>query len=158
MNTNLYISGYHLEIDPNETSKAYSYQLASCDCAYCRNFYAASSSIPRGLAEFLDSLGADSLNPVYISEICANPDGSHFYSLFYDVIGRIISMPVSSEGSTHISNAVSLDGIPESITARIAKEPYAPGHFPPPAIEFEFFLNLPWALEEDPYEGGITSR
>jgi hypothetical protein len=137
------ISGFSIEIDIEATASAYGHQLGSCDCAYCRNFYSASSFMPSSLIDFLGSLGVDSSNPVYISEICQNSNGSHLYSVYYDVVGRIISVPLSSEISTHLSDPISLVGIPESITALIAKEPYAPGHFRSPAIEFEFILNLP---------------
>jgi hypothetical protein len=144
------ISGYRLEIDPVETSRAYAHQLASCDCIYRKNFYVASSSIPEGLVQFLDPLGVDSLNPVYISEICENPDGSHLYLLFYDVIGHVISAPKSAEGSGHLSYPINVAELPESVTTRIAIEPYAPGHFTGPAVEFEFIMSLPWALIENP--------
>ena len=143
------MSGYQIVLVPNQTRTNYRNRLATCDCAYCENFHASHTSIPKSLVAFLDSLGVEYSNPVYISEICENPDGSHLYTLVYDVVGRVISVPDSFEGSLS-SHPLEIEGLPEDITARISLAPSVPGHFPPPAVEFEFFLNLPWMLDESP--------
>jgi hypothetical protein len=144
------IAEWNLQIDMQATTLAYHLIHESCTCGYCRNFRAAHTALPSELLRLLESLGIDSANPVHISEICQNPDGTHLYSVFYEVVGRIISGPdFRLDVQSNNRRPVAVELFPETQIV-VTGEPYAPGHFPDPAVEIEFFVNLPWVIDERP--------
>ncbi len=70
-----------------EETMAYSAEEAKshCDCAYCRNFYAAVDTVYPKLRPFLTQFGLDIEAP---EELMPFDDG--IYDISYDVKGRII--------------------------------------------------------------------
>ncbi len=150
MEKQITIAKWDLQIDVQATALAYRLPLETCSCGYCRNFRAAYAALPNELFRLLGTLGGDSANPVYISEICQNPDGTYLYSVFYDVVRRVISgsdFHLDLQSSSKCPIAMEL--FPE-VKVVVTGKPYVPGHFPDPAVEIEFIVELPWVIDEKP--------
>jgi hypothetical protein len=144
------VAEWELEVDAQATAVAYRLLGEPCSCAYCRNYRQAYTALPSELLQLLDSLGVDPASPVHTSEVCESPDGTHLYIVYYDVVGRIISGPDTRLGAQAGTGGPAPVELSPGVRIGITGEPYAPGHFPDPAIEFEFPVNLPWVIDESP--------
>ena len=139
---------WNLEIDVEATKAAYLLRTELCSCYSCRNFRATFETFPDQLLKLLVSMGVDPENPVHTTEFGENPDGTHLYSVYYDVVGCVISGPKFSEDlPSGNKDPLSIQLFPE-VNVVVWDEPSVPGHFSSPAVEIGFFLNLPWTLDE----------
>lgn len=132
--TKQYFFGSVVEIDKANTRCWYTVaEEWSCDCADCRNFLALARKrrLPADLVDCLDKLGIPPEKATYVCQIDSNEDGKH-YQFSYRIAGNILCEETSK-------------GI-----GRCCHEPYpygAPG-FPEPHFDLEFWLTLPWVLDE----------
>lgn len=114
-----------------------------CECGHCRNFLALAQkrALPTPVLETLDQLGIPPGKATYVCEIYPDGDG-HRYQFSYRIAGNILQER-SGEGK------------PERWGEGLCcHEPYpygAPG-FPQPHFDLEFWVTLPWVLEEVPNE------
>ena len=111
-----------------------------CECGHCRNFLALArkKALPAPVMEVLNGLGISPEKATYVCEMY--PDGDGFcYQFSYRVAGNILS------GSETMA-------IQEWGGARCCHEsyPYGAPNFPTPHFDLEFWVTLPWVLEESP--------
>lgn len=139
----LQIDDWKFDIDLERTM-AYSAAEAAehCDCAYCRNFYAAVDSAFSGLRPFLAQFGLDIEAPDELMPLTA----THMIAL-YAVSGRILSY-----GKSPILQC----GVP------IAPEPWEASMIATQCPRPIFVLSigafdLPWVLDEPLVEEEIVS-
>lgn len=104
-----------------------------CDCGDCRNFLALAHrrQLPAFVLEQLDRLGIPPEKATYVCQIYPDGDGQH-YQFSYRIAGNIFG------------------GKAATGTGRCCHEPYpygAPG-FPEPHFDLEFWITLPWVLDE----------
>jgi len=126
-------------IDTAATEKWYAqYEGWGCDCGHCRNFLALAGqkALPERTLAVLAGLGIPPEKPTYVCTLDWN-DESLLYQCSYRIAGNI-------------TKAAFPDGTEDGETGRAFHEPYpygAPG-FPEPHFDIEFFITLPWALDE----------
>ena len=150
MNQLFEIGEWVIEVDTEATSLKY-LDIEDCKCVYCRNARAAHKYLPKELTDLLFDLGLNPKKPLYTIEYYKNSDGMFVYSLFFDVVGRLVSgIDLRAEKLNNVSNPHERRLFPEvDVAVAIWKEPYVPGHFTQPAIELEFSACLPWVLEDE---------
>ena len=132
--TNLF--GYLVELDLEATQNWYAQADAwSCSCGHCRNFleHAKRNILPEAVTAALKEFGIPAEKATYVSELCTDEEGIH-YQFSYRIAGSILAEPK------------------QEVTAlgRCCHEPYpygAPG-FPEPHFDMEFWVTLPWVIEE----------
>ena len=131
------IEDWEFEVDVSATAEYSAKEaLDHCDCAYCRNFYAAVDNHYPGLRPLLERFGANVEAPDALMPY--DRFGAMTYEAFYSVRGRVVTagqMPI------RVGNAV-----------------VCPGRFPDLQIDMHcdepyLFLNvsnlmLPWVLLE----------
>jgi hypothetical protein len=140
-----------IEIDREATQQAYE-QLgplsSRCSCLYCWNYEAACNQLPAVLLSFFDSLGINPAQKAEICELCQHKDGSHLYSGFYHVVGRIISGRDSNgtpDGPTpRIVHRAPLGEFDVGLTEQVS---LVPDWFPRPVLQVEFVGTIPWVLD-----------
>lgn len=105
-----------------------------CTCGHCRNFLALAKAgqLPPEVLDTLDGLGIPPGKATYVCELYTDEEGVH-YQFSYRLAGNILE---EGEGSDQFG--------------RCTHEPYPHGapNFPEPHFDLEFFLTLPWVLEE----------
>jgi len=103
-----------------------------CTCGHCRNYLALAEKrqLPEEVLETLDSLSIPPGKATYVCELFTDEEGIH-YQFSYRIAGRILEQGEEGMG-------------------RCCHEPYPHGapNFPEPHFDLEFFLTLPWVLEE----------
>lgn len=109
-----------------------------CTCGHCRNFLALAHArmLPAPVLDILDRLGIPPEQATYVCELSPEGDG-HLYQFSYRIPGRVLS----GDGAAVLQDWG---------RACCCHEPYpyaAPG-FPPPHFDLEFYVSLPWVLEE----------
>ena len=139
LKTNLF--GYEVEIDAETTAIWYAAAEGwGCTCGHCRNFLAlaSESALPSPVIETLSGLNIAPEKATYVCEMTPEENG-FLYQFSYRIAGSILSgeEPPENEawGNGHCCH-----------------EPYpygAPG-FPTPHFDLEFWVTLPWVLEESP--------
>jgi hypothetical protein len=140
------ILGWRLEIDRETTINArLKYPFEDCDCCYCQNYREAVRSFPRELASLIESLGLNPAKPIEAVEFNKNPDGTHFYSAWFNVVGYIRESPDPTEQATGTSVLKSLS---DTIKIGFKTAVDFPDHFPENTFQFEFYTNLPWLLPD----------
>ncbi len=134
----LELEGWVFDVDL-EATMAYSAKEAAdhCDCAYCRNFYAAVDGVYPELQPFLARFGVDIEAPEELFPY----DGNH-YGLVYAANGRILNC----------GNTMEVDGLAVEFSLETPVNVYCPK--PWFSIEFNM-LELPWVLEE-PFEDVVS--
>ena len=137
MFTQAQVLEWQIEFDRAATAQAYIGLSVGCNCAYCRNFLAAFQSLPVEYAEFLRRFGIEPLKPAEIVEYTPNPDGTHYYSWWYHVVGTITK---DHDGFVRLEPNMEMEIRSEA--QLVAAD------FPRPVIQMEFFANLPWLLAE----------
>ena len=131
--TSLY--GFQVEFDRAATLDWYaSSKEWSCECAHCRNFLALAKAkmLPASVMDALNMLGIPPEKATYVCELYTDEEGVH-YQLSYRLAGSILAEPKEPEAE-----------------GRCCHEPYpygAPG-FPQPHFDLEFWMTLPWILDE----------
>lgn len=129
-----YLFGSIVEIDEVGTQRWYAgAEEWGCDCGDCRNFLALARKrkLPIFVLEHLDKLGIPPEKATYVCQMYPDGDGQH-YQFSYRIAGNILS----GESATG--------------AGRCCREPYpygAPG-FPEPHFDLEFWVTLPWVLDE----------
>lgn len=128
--------GYSVEVDLEAIRDWYTQADSwGCNCSHCRNFleHARRNALPGTVSEALVDLGIPAEKATYVSELYTDEEGIH-YQFSYRIAGSILAEPK------------------QEVTApgRCCHEPYpygAPG-FPEPHFDLEFWVTLPWVLEE----------
>ena len=127
---------YSVEVDLESTYNWYTQTNAwGCSCGHCRNFlaHAKRGTLPDTVLTVLKELRIPPEKVTYLSELYTDEDGVH-YQFSYRVTGTIMAEP------------------PQEVTVlgRCCHEPYPYGapNFPEPHFDLEFWVTLPWILEE----------
>ena len=134
--------GFDVDIDIEQTHKWYStFDGWSCSCVHCRNFMSLSrdKQFPSEIIESLDNLGISPHQATYVCEMYPDVD-KFMYQFSYRISGKI-----NCEDLTVYKKYDWGD-------VRLCHEPYpygAPG-FPSPHFDLEFWVFLPWVLDEAP--------
>lgn len=134
------IWGFRVEIGEIVTSDWYARsEQWGCDCGHCRNFLklALERALPAQVLEMLDRFDIPPEKATYVCEMCAN-EGGHCYQFSYRMAGRILC---GDETSTTKQDWGA---------GRCCHEPYPYGapDFPEPHFDLEFWVTLPWVLDE----------
>jgi len=130
--------GYSVEMDENATRAWYAKSEGwGCDCGHCRNFLALAErkALPAPVMDVLSRLEIPPEKATYVCEMYPDGDG-YCYQFSYRIAGRILA---EAGDKTHPWGE-----------GRCCHEPYphgAPG-FPEPHFDLEFWVTLPWVLEE----------
>ena len=130
---------FQVEIDEASTRDWYAEAEGwDCDCGHCRNFLtlARRRELPTTVLEALDKLGIPPEKATYVCEMCPKEDGL-LYQFSYRIAGNILR----GEADADIIGRCCHEGYPYG----------APG-FPKPHFDLEFWLTLPWVLDE-PMDG-----
>ena len=132
----LELFGYLVELDLEATRKWYSQTDAwGCSCGHCRNFleHAKRNTLPGAVSAALKELDIPAEKATYVSELYTDKDGVH-YQFSYRLARTNLAAP---------SQEVTALG-------RCCHEPYPYGapNFPEPHFDLEFWVTLPWILEE----------
>ena len=135
-----HLFGSIVEVDEASTHRWYAAaEEWGCDCGDCRNFLALAHrrQLPAFVLEQLDKLGIPPEKATYVCQIYADRDGHH-YQFSYRIAGNI------------------LGGETATGAGRCCHEtyPYGAPRFPEPHFDLEFWITLPWVLDE-PKGGGI---
>ena len=132
--------GIPVEIDETATAQWYSKQEPwGCECGDCRNFLELSrqNKLPEPVHAILNELNIAPDKATYVCEIIPKDNG-HLYQFSYRIAGRIL-------------NEDTVQGVVKDWgEVRCCHEPYpygAPG-FPTPHFDLEFWITLPWILDE----------
>ena len=128
--------GYLVEVDHEATRKWYAQADAwGCCCGHCRNFltHAKRKTLPDVVSAVLEELNIPAEKATYVSELYTDEDGVH-YQFSYRLSGTILAAP--SQEVTGLG--------------RCCYEPYPYGapNFSEPHFDLEFWVALPWILEE----------
>ena len=131
--------GSQVEIDLKATIEWYDQgHRWGCGCGDCRNFLrlAHDMQLPRPMMELVHSLGILPEQATYVCEMYPAEAGKH-YQVSYRLAGCMLDEP--GETTTF-----------EWGEARCCHEtyPYGAPDFPEPHFDIEFFLTLPWVLDE----------
>lgn len=132
------IGSWIIEVDVNKTKEFYdNYHVITedCNCDYCANYFLACEQFPPKMKELFRSLGIDPRKEGEVTEYIKNKDGTHLYSAFYHLVGRII------EGG---NDFVYGDGVEISFTEELDLVPVG---FPKPTIQFEIQMEISWVLK-----------
>jgi hypothetical protein len=137
--------GWILQIDQQATHHAYDQLPADwdCTCSYCRNFRAALSVLPGTFLTALEDMGINLLHPAEAIEYPNLKTHLHLYEGWYHVVGHIHAAPsvvLDPYGRREI-----ISGVEVRVSDTLA---LLPEGFPTPAIQVEFFVSLPWVLDE----------
>ncbi len=130
---------FQVELDEAITKNWYTKSAAwDCDCGYCRNFLALArkNALPASVMEILNKLGIPPEKATYVCGIFS--DDGLLYQFSYRIAGNILN-----EEQIELSAQSSGEG-------RCCHEsyPYGAPNFPEPHFDLEFWLTLPWVLEE----------
>ena len=133
---NLTLFGYSVEVNLEATQNWYAQADAwGCSCGHCRNFleYAKRNTLPGAVSAALKKLDIPAEKATYVSELYTAEEGIH-YQFSYRIAGSILAAP--SQEVTSLG--------------RCCHEPYPYGapNFPEPHFDLEFWVTLPWILEE----------
>lgn len=131
------LCGSVVELD-REATQAWHQQAGAwnCTCDHCRNFLALAKGrqLPPVVLETLDRLGIPPEKATYVCELYTDENGP-LYQFSYRLAGRILEQK-------------ELEDQPGWCTHE--PYPYGAPNFPEPHFDLEFFLTLPWVLEETP--------
>ncbi len=136
--------GFHVEVDEAATRRWYGTgPVWDCTCGHCRNFVelAKRRALPRAALELLDKLSIPPEKATYVCELY-DKDGTLYYQAVYRLAGRVLA---------GLENSATPFGDVDVFCGEEA----APGtaeEFPEPYFDLEFYLWLPWILDE-PLDG-----
>ena len=131
---------FQVEIDEAATTDWYATKEPwGCECGHCRNFLELSyrNKLPEPVHAILAELHIAPEKATYVCEMIPKDDG-HLYQFSYRIAGRILNEDTAKSTTTDWGEV------------RCCHEPYpygAPG-FPAPHFDLEFWVTLPWILEE----------
>ena len=156
------IGKYKLDIDVEKTREFYKTKKTYtyfCDCAGCRNFYAAIETFPQEVKDFFDRLGVDPKKGAEHYVVKAEDDGkTAMYGGWYHLCGRIMNgencwKPVG-EGQLIFDDDMMYSVADGWLVGFSDQTVYLlPDGFPTPVLQMEIaFLRVPWVLDiENPY-------
>ena len=131
--------GYSVEIDTKLTKDWYIQSKGwNCVCGHCRNFMkiVEEDNLPEEVTGILNELDIPVEKPTYVCEI-HHDDKELLYQFSYRIAGNILTE--KNKGTSFEWGQV-----------RCCHEPYPYGapDFPSPYFDLEFWVMLPWVLEE----------
>ena len=133
--------GIPVEIDEMATAQWYSNQEPwGCECKDCQNFLKLSrqNKLPDPVLAILNDLKIAADKATYVCEIIPKDDG-HLYQFSYRIAGRIVNEEAPNSATEEWGEV------------RCCHETYpysAPG-FPTPHFDLEFWVVLPWVLDDN---------
>lgn len=131
--------GTAVEVDLDTTRAWYEKGMCwDCDCGHCRNFMllAKTRQLPETVLEALFRFGIRPEQTTYVCEMHPT-EGGHMYQFSYRLAGRM-----DEDGTKHAD----VDGGEGYCTHETY--PYGAPDFPEPHFDLEFWLDLPWVLDE----------
>ena len=131
---------FEVEINESDTKEWYSTSEPwNCDCNDCRNFLelCKRNMLPDAVHAILTELNIEPEKATYVCEIMPKDNG-HLYQFSYRIAGRIL------DEDTAKSTVADLGEV------RCCHEiyPYGAPGFPTPHFDLEFWITLPWILDE----------
>ena len=129
------ICGYEVEIDGEATAVWYSTaDKWGCACGDCRNFMAAAKTkvLPAFMMELLEKFGLPPEKATYVGQLYTDGNGVH-YQVSYRLSGKILAEHGERDRRIRCCHEI---------------YPYGAPNFPTPHFDLEFYLTLPWILEE----------
>jgi len=129
--------GYTAYIDKQATLQYFEHANRwECTCSHCRNFLALAEkkALPPFVLATLDSLGIPLQKATYVCMLGKENEG-FLYQFSYRIAGSYEELPIPLSKSIYCCHEICPHG--------------APG-FPSPHFDLEFFLHLPWILDESP--------
>lgn len=135
-----FFGSYQTDVDLELTQNWYAQAEGwGCDCGDCRNFLklARERALPAPVLELLDELGIPPEKATYVCEMYPT-EGGHVYQFSWRIAGTILS----GEGK-----AGDAQGWGEASCLHETYPYGAPG-FPEPNFDLNFFVELPWVLDE----------
>ncbi len=142
---------YVLQVDVEKTKAFYdACDEYGCDCP---NFIAAADALPERAKAYLKSLGADLRKLVNVNRLFVK-NGRACYDCTIRLAGRILED--NSQNGERFKDRAAFD-LEDARTGGIVMHVwdqerffYPCQGFPKPCMEGEFFLELPWVLDEPP--------
>ena len=133
---------FQVEIDETSTTEWYlTSEPWSCECDDCRNFLelCKCNELPKAVHSILKELNIAPEKATYVCEVMPK-DGGHLYQFSYRLAGRILNEDTAQ--ST----------VADWGEVRCCHEiyPYGAPDFPTPHFDLEFWVTLPWILNEKP--------
>ncbi|MDD3242634.1 MAG: hypothetical protein PHD32_02785 [Eubacteriales bacterium] len=132
--------GFQVEIEERITKEWYARaEMWDCDCGDCRNFLeiAKEGRLPVPVMETLSDLGIPPEKATYVCNLYSDGEGFH-YQFSYRIAGHILN-----EGRIGtVSQAWGAMDCGHEVY------PYGAPDFPLPHFDLEFYVVLPWVLEE----------
>ena len=122
---------FTVEVDEIATKNWYANaDMWGCDCGHCRNFLmlAQNDALPHPVMEALRKLEIPPIKATYVSELYDN-----LYQFSYRVAGKILSGTSKPDDSVICGHEI---------------YPYGAPGFPEPHFDLEFFMKLPWVIDE----------
>ena len=132
--------GSMAEIDLEATKEWYSRGNEwDCECGDCRNFLklARNKQFPQRVTKLLESFGIRSEQATYVCQLYVDAEGQH-YQFSYRIAGNLVK-------KTKADAAFYTEYIGHCCHETY---PYGAPDFPEPHFDIEFFLTLPWMLDE----------
>ena len=130
---------FQAEVDVAATRDWYAQSKGwACECGHCRNFLtlARRRELPATVLENLDKLGISPEKATYVCELYHKEDG-FLYQFSYRIAGDILSGEADTKEIGQCTHEI---------------YPYGAPGFPEPHFDLEFWLTLPWVLDE-PVDG-----
>ena len=132
--------GSMVEIDLEATKEWYSRGKEwGCACGHCRNFLelARSKQLPQQIIELLEGFGIRPEQATYVCQLY-DDDKGHYYQFSYRIAGNLVKEANADAAffAEHIGHCCH------------ETYPYGTPDFPEPHFDIEFFLILPWVLDE----------
>ena len=132
--------GFQVEVDEAATRTWYAQADEwGCECGDCRNFLklARERMLPTPVLERLDRLGIPPEKATYVCEMWPT-EGGHVYQFSWRIAGDILN------GDEKLSNP---QGWGDASCIH-ETYPYGAPNFPEPHFDLNFFIDLPWVLDE----------
>ncbi|GAB4478732.1 MAG: hypothetical protein Kow00124_23470 [Anaerolineae bacterium] len=147
------VQGYWLvSVDRAATTAAYAALpawggLSGCDTPLCENFRQAYSLLPPAFLSVLITMGVDPAKPAELYDVEPPQGGACLCGGWYHAVGELLAgrdalQPGQLNRYEVILREVSA-GFRMGITARLAA---LPGSFPAPALQIEFWGQVPWVI------------
>ena len=130
------LCNYQVEIDREATARWYKDSDGwGCECGHCRNFLklAKTKQLPSYITQILGELDLSPEKATYVGELYTDDRGI-LYQFSYRIAGTIIEGP-------------KVENVEEGHCC-YDPYPYGAPNFPEPHFDLEFFVRLPWVLEE----------
>lgn len=132
--------GSTVEIDFESTREWYSRGKEwGCECAHCCNFLelAKKKQLPQQIIELMESFGIRLEQATYVCQLY-DDDKGHYYQFSYRIAGNLVKEANADAAffAEHIGHCCH------------ETYPYGASDFPEPHFDIEFFLTLPWVIND----------